>query len=144
MTNTINILLVEDDPADSDLIRESMNEAKLMVTLSVVDDGVKALQFLRREGDYEDTVRPDLILLDLNLPKKDGREVLAEIRGDDALKTIPIVVLTTSDDDEDILKCYGLGANCYVTKPVGFEEFSKIVCQIEEFWFTVVKLPPPQ
>ena len=138
----IDILLVEDDPGDVDLTKESLKQSKVAVNLQVVTDGVKALQYLRREGSYTDAVRPDVILLDLNLPKRDGREVLCEIKQDEDLKRIPVVILTTSDSETDILKSYGLGANCYVTKPVGLDQFSKVVRAIEEFWFSVVKLPP--
>lgn len=142
MTGThIEILLVEDDPGDVDLTRECLEEAKVMVNLNVVEDGVEAVAYLRQERQYANAVRPDLILLDLNLPKKDGREVLRDIKTDKHLKHIPVVVLTTSDADEDILKSYNLGANCYVTKPVGLDQFARIVQTIESFWFTVVKLP---
>ena len=110
--------------------------------MTVVGDGEKALQFLRRVGPYEGVVRPDLVLLDLNLPKVDGREVLAAVKSDSDLRMIPVVVLTTSASDADVLRAYGLGANCYITKPVGFDEFRRIVRAIEEFWFEVVKLPP--
>ena len=137
----IDVLLVEDDPGDVDLTRESLRESKVAVTLEVVNDGLKALQYLKREGPYAKAVRPDVILLDLNLPKRDGREVLREIKSDEDLKQIPVVVLTTSDTETDILQTYGLGANCYITKPVGLDQFSKVVRTIEEFWFSVVKLP---
>lgn len=136
------ILLVEDDPGDVDLTREYLDAAKVMLNLNIVDNGMDAVTYLRQEGPYAQAVRPDLILLDLNLPKKNGREVLADIKSDDALKSIPVVVLTTSDADEDILKSYDLGANCYVTKPVGLDQFARIVTMIESFWFTIVKLPP--
>ncbi|MCG8604596.1 response regulator, partial [bacterium] len=111
------------------------------VVLQVVSDGWQAMDYLHGEGDYADVKPPDLVLLDLNLPKKDGREVLAEIKGDDNLRHIPVVILTTSDADEDILRTYGLGCNCYITKPVGLEQFEKVVRAIECFWFTIVKLP---
>ena len=137
----IEVLLVEDDPGDADLTREFLSQGKVVVNLSLVEDGVKAMAYLRQEGEYADAVRPDLILRDLNLPRKDGREVLQDVKNDDDLKHIPIVVLTTSDADEDILKSYNLGANCFVTKPVGLKEFAKIVQTIEDFWFTIVKLP---
>ena len=140
--NPIEILLVEDDPGDVDLAKESLEESKLRVNLNVVEDGVKAIDFLRKTDPYFDAPTPDLVLLDLNLPRKDGREVLADLRKDERLAAIPVVVLTTSDADEDILKSYGLGANCYVTKPVGMEQFMKVIQSIENFWFTVVKLPP--
>ena len=137
----IRILLVEDDPGDADLTREYLAEAKIALNLNVVEDGIKAMAYLRREGNYHEAVHPDLILLDLNLPKKSGQEVLRDIKSDTSLRRIPVVVLTTSDDDEDILKSYDLGANCFVTKPVGLDQFAKIVKSIEEFWLTVVKLP---
>ena len=135
------ILLVEDNPGDVRLTREALREGKILNELSVVEDGVEALAFLRREGRYAEAVRPDLILLDLNLPKKDGREVLEEIKGDGALKKIPVVVLTTSAAERDILKAYDLHANCYITKPVDLEQFIKVVQLIEDFWLTIVKLP---
>jgi len=137
----IEVLLVEDDPGDADLTREFLSQGKVIVNLSLVEDGVQAMDYLHQKGEYADAMRPDLILLDLNLPRKDGREVLEEVKNDDNLKQIPIVVLTTSDADEDILKSYNLGANCFVTKPVGLNEFAKIVQTIEDFWFTIVKLP---
>jgi chemotaxis family two-component system response regulator Rcp1 len=135
------ILLVEDNPGDVRLTREALREGKILNELSVVGDGVEALAFLRREGRYADAVRPDLILLDLNLPKKDGREVLEEIKGDGALKKIPVVILTTSAAERDILKAYDLHANCYITKPVDLEQFIRVVQLIEDFWLTIVKLP---
>jgi two-component system response regulator len=138
---TVEILLVEDDPADVELTRETMADSKVVTHLHVVEDGMEALSFLRREGKYAEAPRPDLILLDLNLPRKDGRTLLAEIRADDGLKTIPVVVLTTSQAEEDIVRSYRLGANCYITKPVGLAEFSRVVNSIEEFWFTIVRLP---
>ena len=136
----INVLLVEDDPGDVLMTREAFEEY-LHNRLDVVSDGSEALAYLRREGEYADAPRPDLILLDLNLPRKDGREVLAEIKGDPALATIPVVVLTTSHAEEDVLKSYQLHANAYVTKPVDFERFIEVVRQIDEFFVTVVKLP---
>ena len=138
----IQVLLVEDDPGDVRLTEEALKRSKLLVMMTVVGDGEQALQFLRRVGPYAGVVRPDLILLDLNLPKVDGREVLAAVKADPDLRPIPVVVLTTSAADNDILKAYGLGGNCYITKPVGFDEFRRIVRAIEEFWFEVVKLPP--
>lgn len=138
----VEILLVEDNPGDVRLTQESFKESKVRNTLHVVRDGVEALAFLRGGGEYADAPRPDLILLDLNLPKKDGREVLAEIKEDPDLKRIPVVVLTISKAEEDILKSYNLHANCYITKPVDLEQFYKIVKAVEEFWFTIVKLPP--
>lgn len=138
----IHVLLVEDDPGDVRLTQEALKRSKLLVMITVVSDGEQALQYLRRMGPYSSSVRPDLVLLDLNLPKVDGREVLAAVKSDPELRMVPIVVLTTSAADADILKAYGLGGNCYITKPVGFEEFRRIVRAIEEFWFEVVKLPP--
>jgi chemotaxis family two-component system response regulator Rcp1 len=138
----IEILLVEDSPADILITREAFEEAKLLNSLHVAEDGVQAMEFLRRQGRYASAPRPDLILLDLNLPRKNGREVLAEIKNDPDLKSIPVVILTTSGTDEDILKAYDLHANCYVVKPVGFESFLKAVQSIRNFWFSVVALPP--
>ncbi len=135
------ILLVEDDPADVELTRETLLVAKVVTSLHVVGDGLEALAFLRRAGQYAEAPRPDLILLDLNLPRMDGRAFLAEIRADDRLKSIPVVVLTTSQAEEDILKSYRLGANCFITKPVGLAEFARVVDAIEDFWFTIVCLP---
>ena len=137
----IEILLVEDSPSDTDLTLEALKDFKVRNHVSVVDDGVLALQFLRREGPYADAPRPDLIMLDLNLPRKDGREVLAVIKTDDNLKTIPVVVLTTSRADQDILRAYQLNANCYITKPVDFNQFLEVVRSIETFWLVVVALP---
>ncbi|MGD8743260.1 MAG: response regulator [Granulosicoccaceae bacterium] len=137
----IDILLVEDNPADVRLTREALKEAKVRNSLYVVEDGVDAMEFLNRHGEYSDVPRPDLILLDLNLPKKDGREVLEEIKQDPELLRIPVVVLTTSRADEDILRSYDLHANCYVTKPVDLDQFITIVKSIEDFWLTIVKLP---
>jgi chemotaxis family two-component system response regulator Rcp1 len=138
----IEILLIEDNPGDVRLIVEALKENKLYNNLHVVEDGAAAMAFLHREGEYANTPRPDLILLDLNLPKKDGREVLAEIKSDKALKRIPVVILTTSQAEEDILRTYDLHANCYVTKPVDLDQFIKVVQHIEEFWLSIVKLPP--
>jgi two-component system, chemotaxis family, response regulator Rcp1 len=140
----IEILLVEDNPGDVDLTREGLKEGKVHNNLSVVEDGEEAMAFLLREGKYDNAPRPELILLDLNLPKKNGREVLAEIKGDDHLKCIPVVILTSSKSEEDILKTYNLNANCYITKPVDLDQFIKVVKTIEEFWFTIVSLPPGQ
>ncbi len=140
----IDILLVEDNPADVRLTREALKEAKVVNALHVVKDGVAALKFLQRQNSYADAPRPDLILLDLNLPKKDGREVLAEVKQDDQLKSIPVVVLTTSRADEDIVRSYHLHANAYVTKPVDLAQFLKVVRSLEEFWLAVVTLPPNQ
>ncbi len=138
----VDVLLVEDDPGDVLLTQETLLGSKIRTNLHVVGDGVEALAFLRKEGAYQSVPRPDLILLDLNMPRKDGREVLAEIKEDPALKTIPVAVLTTSSQDEDILKSYELHANCYITKPVGLEQFSTVVQSLEDFWFAIVKLPP--
>lgn len=137
----INVLLVEDDPGDVLITREAFAENKVRNHLSVVNDGVKALQFLRREAGYAGAPRPDLILLDLNLPRMDGHEVLAHIKSDADLQRIPVVVLTTSDAEEDVLRSYDLHANAYVTKPVDFERFLGVVRQIDDFFVTVVKLP---
>jgi len=141
LLNAIDVLLVDDDPGDTLMIREAFAHNKVRNELAAVADGVQAMRYLRREGEYEDAPRPDLILLDLNLPRKDGREVLAEIKGDPELSTIPVVVLTTSHAEEDVLRSYQLHANAYVTKPVDFERFIEVVRQIDEFFVTVVKLP---
>ena len=138
----VEILLVEDSPADILLTREAFKNNKLVNAIHVAEDGIQALDFLYKRGKYASAPRPDLILLDLNLPRKNGREVLAEIKADDNLRSIPIVVLTTSNDDGDILKAYNLNANCYVVKPVGFENFMKAIQSIRHFWFSVVTLPP--
>ena len=138
----VEILLVEDNPGDVRLTREALREGKVRNNLYVASDGVDALAFLRREGQYADAVRPDLILLDLNLPRKDGREVLQEIKADATLRYIPVVVLTSSQAEQDILRAYDLHANCYVTKPVDLDQFIRVVESIEDFWFTIVKLPP--
>jgi CheY-like chemotaxis protein len=137
----IDVLLVEDDPGDTLMIREAFADNKLRNRLSSVADGVEALAFLRREGEFADAPRPDLILLDLNLPRKDGREVLEEIKEDAVLRAIPVVVLTTSEAEEDILRSYSLHANAYVTKPVDFDRFIDVVRQIDEFFVEVVRLP---
>ena len=139
--NPIEILLVEDNPGDVRLTKESLKDAKVSNNVHVAEDGVVAMTFLRREGLHADAPRPDLILLDLNLPEKDGREVLAEIKADPDLRRIPVVVLTTSQAEEDILKAYNLNANCYVTKPVDLDQFMHVVKSIENFWLTIVKLP---
>lgn len=138
----IEVLLVEDDPGDVLMTQEAFEMHKVRNRLTVVSDGAEALSYLRREGRYADAVRPDLILLDLNLPRRDGREVLEEIKKDDELCRIPVVVLTTSAADEDILRSYQLHANAYVTKPVDFEQFISVIRQIDEFFVSVVKLPP--
>jgi len=140
----VDILLVEDSPADVLMTREAFAEAKLLNTLHVVEDGVEAMAFLNRAGKYASVPHPDLILLDLNLPRKNGREVLAEIKADPKLRTIPVVVLTTSDSEQDVLQAYGQHANCYIVKPVGFANFVEAMLSIRQFWFSVVTLPPPE
>ncbi len=142
MSHSIRVLMVEDDTGDVDLTREALRDSKLAMDIQVVDDGEKALRLLRHEPPYEQAPRPDLIILDLNLPKIDGREVLKQVKTDPNLRTIPVVVVTTSDAEADIQRSYGLGANCYVTKPIGLDQFMKVVRSIEDFWMTVVKLPP--
>jgi CheY-like chemotaxis protein len=137
----IEILLVEDNPGDVRLTIEGLKEGKVRNNLHVAKDGVEALAFLRREANYADAVRPDLILLDLNLPRMDGRQVLSEIKADPVLKTIPVVVLTTSGAEQDVLHSYQLQANCYITKPVDLEQFITVVRSIEDFWLTIVTLP---
>lgn len=139
--NPIEILLVEDNPGDVRLEVEALKEGKIFNRLSVVKDGAEAMEFLRRKGKFADVEKPDLILLDLNLPKKDGREVLAEIKTDDDLKRIPVVVLTTSRSEEDVLRSYDLHANAYIVKPLDLEQFINAVKKIEDFWLTVVRLP---
>ena len=139
--NPIEILLVEDNPGDVRLEVEALKEAKILNHLSIVKDGAEAMEFLQRKGKFADVEKPDLILLDLNLPKKDGREVLAEIKADDDLKRIPVVVLTTSRNEEDVLKSYNLHANAYIVKPLDLEQFINAVRKIEDFWLTVVRLP---
>ncbi|AFY48845.1 response regulator with CheY-like receiver domain and winged-helix DNA-binding domain [Nostoc sp. PCC 7524] len=138
----IEVLLVEDNPGDAQLTRIALEDSKISVHLNVVEDGVEAMAFLRKQEKYANVPHPDIVLLDLNLPRKDGREVLAEIKTDENLKRIPVVVLTTSQAEEDILKAYNLAANCYITKPVDFDQFVRIVQSIENFWFAIVKLPP--
>ena len=138
----VEILLVEDNPGDVRLTVEALKEGKVHNRMSVAQDGVEALAFLRREGKHASSPRPDLILLDLNLPRKDGREVLAEIKADPSLRRIPVVILTTSRAEEDILKTYDLHANCYITKPVDLDQFLSVIRSIEDFWLTIVKLPP--
>lgn len=138
----IDILLVEDNPGDVRLAQEALKESKVRNKLYVVEDGVEAMAFLRRQGEYAGAPHPDLILLDLNLPRKSGREVLAEVKTDDDLKHIPIVVLTVSRAEEDVLKCYNHHANCYITKPLDFSQFMEVTKSIEEFWLTIVRLPP--
>jgi CheY-like chemotaxis protein len=139
--NAIDILLVEDSPSDVRLTREALKEAKIFNKLHVVQDGIAALEFLRKEGEYAGSPIPDLILLDLNLPRKDGREVLAEIKEDENLKRIPVVVLTTSKAEEDVVRSYNLHANAYVSKPVDLKQFLEVIRAIEEFWLAVVTLP---
>jgi CheY-like chemotaxis protein len=143
MGKSIEILLVEDNPGDVRLTLEAFKESKVKTHLSVVGDGIEAMAFLRREGKYVNAPRPDLVLLDLNVPRKDGRAVLAEIKEEENLKSIPVVVLTTSQTESDILTTYRYHANCYITKPTDFELFIKVVKSIENFWFTTVELPPP-
>jgi len=140
-TRSIEVLLVEDNPGDVRLTLEAMRESKVIVNLSVAPDGEEALAFLRKQGPYQGAPRPDLILMDLNLPKKDGREVLAEIKIDADLRRIPVVVLTTSRAEEDILRTYDLHANCFITKPVDLDQFITVVAAISDFWFSVVRLP---
>ncbi|MFW5895191.1 MAG: response regulator [archaeon] len=137
----VEILLVEDNPGDVRLTVEALKESKILNNLHVVNDGVEAMKFLRKEKGYEDMPEPDLILLDLNLPKKDGREVLAEIKDDEILKKLPVVILTTSSAEKDILNTYNLHANCFITKPVDMNQFTKVVKSIGDFWFSIVKLP---
>lgn len=140
-TKPIEILLVEDNPGDVRLTIDAFKEGKVSNNFSVVEDGVEAMAYLRKEGKYVNAKRPDIILLDLNLPRKDGREVLVEVKNDEKLKRIPIVVLTTSKADEDIIKSYNYHANCYISKPVDLNEFLRVVKTIEDFWLSVVKLP---
>jgi two-component system, chemotaxis family, response regulator Rcp1 len=138
----IEILLVEDNPGDVRLTQEALKDGKILNNLNVVSDGVEAMAFLRQEGQYVDAPQPELILLDLNLPKKDGREVLAEIKSQPNLRRIPVVILTSSAAERDIVRSYNLHANCYITKPVDLDQFINVVKSIEQFWLTVVKLPP--
>ena len=141
MGRPIEILLIEDSPSDTLMTCEAFEHSKLLNRIHTVADGEAAVAFLKRESPYQNLPRPDLILLDLNLPKKSGREVLRDIKGDDSLKTIPVVILTSSKDEQDVVKAYGLHANCYITKPVGFAGLSECVQAINEFWFSVVTLP---
>ena len=138
----IEILLVEDNEGDARLAIEALRDAKVRNNLSWVKDGIEALQYLRKEGGHADASRPDVILLDLNLPKKDGREVLAEIKEDESLRRIPVVVLTVSQAEEDIIRSYDLHANCFISKPIDLEQFMRVVQAVEDFWLTIVKLPP--
>ena len=140
-SKVVDILLVEDNEGDARLAIEAMRDSKIRNTLHHVSDGEEAMAFLRKEGKYANVPRPDLVLLDLNLPKKDGRQVLAEIKNDDELKRIPVVILTVSSAEEDILKSYNLHANCYITKPIDLSQFMKVVRSVEDFWLTIVKLP---
>ena len=137
----VDILLVEDNEGDARLAKEAMRDSKIRNTLHHVTDGEDAMTFLRKAGKHCEAPRPDLILLDLNLPKKDGRQVLAEIKGDESLRRIPVVILTVSSAEEDILKTYNLHANCYITKPIDLDQFMKVVRSVEDFWLTIVKLP---
>jgi chemotaxis family two-component system response regulator Rcp1 len=141
LAKPIEVLLVEDNAGDIRLTKEALKEGKVRLNLSVARDGVEAMAFLRKEGVFAGTARPDLVLLDLNLPKKDGREVLRDIKNDPQLLRIPVIVLTTSESNEDILSTYGLHSNCYITKPVDMDQFVKVVKLIEEFWFVVAKIP---
>jgi len=140
-TNSIEILLVEDSPGDQRLTMEALKEGKINNTLYIVEDGEEAIAFLNKEEPFTNVPKPDLILLDLNLPKMNGQEVLEIIKADEKLKRIPVVILTTSQADQDILNAYNLNANCYITKPVDFDQFSHVVKKIQEFWFTIVRLP---
>ncbi|MDQ2949366.1 MAG: response regulator [Acidobacteriota bacterium] len=141
MTRPIQVLLVEDNPGDIRLTKEALKEGRVINSLSVVHDGVEAMDFLQRRGSYENAIRPDLILLDLNLPRKSGREVLEEIKSDPDLRRIPVMVLTTSNAEQDLTQAYNLHANCYITKPVDLDQFMTVVRSIEHFWFHIVTLP---
>jgi chemotaxis family two-component system response regulator Rcp1 len=143
-TEPVDVLLIEDNPGDVRLTKEALKDAKLKIHMHVVGDGMEAMAFLRKQGKYAASPRPDLVLLDLNLPKKDGRQVLAEIKEDPDLKRIPVVIITTSKAEEDVLKSYNLHANCYVTKPLDLDQFITVVQSIEQFWLTIVKLPNGQ
>jgi len=138
----VRILLMEDDPGDVELIREALRDAKMALAIDHVWNGEEGMRYLRREGDFSQAERPDIVLLDLNMPLKDGREVLEEIKNDKGLRTIPVVVLTTSDAEPDIMNSYDLGANCYLQKPLGLSDFLHVVKSVEDFWLTMVKLPP--
>jgi chemotaxis family two-component system response regulator Rcp1 len=137
----IHILMVEDDPADVRLTREALKNKKVLTTMDTVEDGLEAMAYLKKEGAYAGVPRPDLILLDLNMPRMDGREVLSELKEDPKLRRIPVIVLTTSEGEEDILSAYDMNANCYITKPVDWKQFIRVVELIEDFWLTVVRLP---
>lgn len=141
LSRPVEVLLVEDNPGDVRLTQEALKDGRVLVNLTVAADGVEAMEVLKRRGQYNEKVRPDLILLDLNLPKKNGREVLEEIKADEELKRIPVIVMTTSKAEQDIYKAYNLNANCYVTKPVDLDEFLNVVRSIEDFWLTIVTLP---
>ena len=143
-TKPINILLVEDNPGDIRLTQEVLKESKIINRLDVVMDGEEAILYLKKTGKYKDSISPDIILLDLNLPKKDGREVLAEIKADSRLRIIPVIVLTTSESEKDVLNMYANHANCYITKPVDFNQFINVIKSIEDFWLSIVKLPHRQ
>lgn len=143
-TDTIEVLLVEDSPSDARLTQEAFKDGKIRNNLTLVTDGAEAMAYLKREGKYADALRPDLVLLDLNLPKMDGREVLRRIKTDEDLKTIPVVILTTSEAEQDVVKAYEYHANCYIRKPVDLARFLEIITVVENFWLTVVKLPPEQ
>jgi len=138
----IDILIIEDNPADIRLVQEILKKGKMIIKLHAALDGIEAMEYLRKEGQYKDANRPDLILLDLNMPRKDGREVLEEVKSDDDLKSIPVVVMTISKAEEDILKSYNLHANAYIVKPIELNQFMNVVRSIEDFWLTIVKLPP--
>jgi two-component system, chemotaxis family, response regulator Rcp1 len=138
----IDILVVEDNAGDARLIKEVLNDSKILSSLFLASDGVEAMDFLRNRGKYKKAPKPDLIILDLNLPRKDGREVLNEVKNDEMLRHIPVVIMTISQAEEDILKSYNLHANCYITKPIDLNQFIKVVKSIEDFWFSIVKLPP--
>ncbi len=138
----ITILMAEDSPTDAELAREAFKNGKLLNELIIVPDGVEAMAYVRKQGKYADAVRPDIIVLDLNMPKKDGRQVLEELKQDDSFRMIPVIILTTSEDEADVMRSYQLQASCYVTKPMDFEKFLKVAQQIREFFFSVVTLPP--
>lgn len=142
MNERVRVLLVEDSRADARLVMEVFHEEMIDVDVDVVRDGEQAMAYLRKEGEFQETARPDLIILDLNMPKKDGREVLAEVKGSPDLKTIPVVILTTSQSDEDVVRSYALQASCYVTKPIDLDQFTKIIKALDGFWFTAVKYAP--
>lgn len=141
LSRAIEILLVEDNPADVRLTMEALKESKIHNKLNVVENGIEAMDYLRQKGQFSDASLPDIVLLDLNLPKKDGREVLQEIKGDESLRRIPVVILTTSQAEQDIMKAYDLYANCYIQKPVDLDQFLRVIRSIEDFWLTIVKLP---